>query len=496
MPSPAFNDAELVHASLAGNRGAFEKIVARYQSLICSLAYSATGSLDRSEDLAQDTFVVAWQRLSVLREPEKLRAWLCGIARNLISNSQRHASREPAQLAGPIDPVHELTALEPTPPEQAVSREEEAILWRALEKIPETYREPLVLYYRGHHSVEDVARELELSEDAVKQRLARGRVILHEQVLAFVEGTLERSRPSHTFMLGVMSALPALGTGLVATVGGTTVQGAAGAKTTTWLGPLATILTAQVLWFVSSIAFVAGLGGFVGWQISHPAPSPAERRWILWFWRLLVCGMIVFLLPVLLGDGFWRSHRQYAGVFTFWLGLLYVVPGVPLVLWAMENHRRIRKGKTTTEPARLASTSSIRPWVATATIGAAGLFVLGLFGSHWYDKIKPDEAWGIIAAHPGADICIRELETGDRLIDIVVSEKNKPARYYGPLNESTYSLLQKSGIRYQTRVQGRDYEILGWPGRRLGFVAVLILGAGSVILCRRNGRLKTVSGII
>jgi len=80
------NDADLVAASLSGNRDAFGQIVARYQSLVCSLAYSATGSLSQSEDLAQDTFVTAWKRLRDLREPEKLRAWLCGIARNLINN--------------------------------------------------------------------------------------------------------------------------------------------------------------------------------------------------------------------------------------------------------------------------------------------------------------------------------------------------------------------------------------------------------------------------
>ena len=51
------SDSELVTRSLAGNRDAFGWIVARYQSLLCSLAYSATGSLNQSEDLAQETFI-------------------------------------------------------------------------------------------------------------------------------------------------------------------------------------------------------------------------------------------------------------------------------------------------------------------------------------------------------------------------------------------------------------------------------------------------------
>src|SRR5512136_2226939 len=84
-----WDDAGLVHASLAGNREAFGQIVSRYQSLVCSLAYSATGSLSQSEDLAQETSLAAWKHLAELREPAKLRAWLCGMARNLINNSLR-----------------------------------------------------------------------------------------------------------------------------------------------------------------------------------------------------------------------------------------------------------------------------------------------------------------------------------------------------------------------------------------------------------------------
>ena len=59
METITFSDADLVAESLAGDRDAFGQIVARYQSLICSLAYSATGSLPRSEDLAQETFLAA-----------------------------------------------------------------------------------------------------------------------------------------------------------------------------------------------------------------------------------------------------------------------------------------------------------------------------------------------------------------------------------------------------------------------------------------------------
>jgi DNA-directed RNA polymerase specialized sigma24 family protein len=68
------DDAELVALSLNGNREAFARIVMRYQSLICSLAYSATGSFSRSEGVAQEAFLTAWKELPKLREPARLRA--------------------------------------------------------------------------------------------------------------------------------------------------------------------------------------------------------------------------------------------------------------------------------------------------------------------------------------------------------------------------------------------------------------------------------------
>src|SRR5208283_1387575 len=204
-----FNDAELVGESLAGNRDAFGRIVSRYQSLICSLAYSATGRLGESEDLAQETFITAWKHLSHLRKRDKLCAWLCGIARNRINNFLRREGREPIREAEPLENVPESRAPEPLPIEHAISREEEAILWRSLERIPEIYREPLVLFYREHQSIGAVAEELDLTEDTVKQRLSRGRKMLHEQVLAFVESTLRRTAPSQAFASAVLAALPA-----------------------------------------------------------------------------------------------------------------------------------------------------------------------------------------------------------------------------------------------------------------------------------------------
>ena len=87
------------------------------------------------------------------------------------------------------------------PTEHAIGKEEEAILWRSLEQIPETYREPLVLFYREHQSLERVAAILELSEETARQRLSRGRKLLQERVVAFVEGAWNKPRLARLFTL-------------------------------------------------------------------------------------------------------------------------------------------------------------------------------------------------------------------------------------------------------------------------------------------------------
>src|SRR3974390_993479 len=131
--STSFSDPELVTLSLAGDRDAFGFIVTRYQTMICSLAYSATGSLSQSEDLAQETFVTAWKQLADLREPEKLRAWLCRISRNLTYDVLRREGREPVHKAKSLEDIEEAPALDPLPSDSVISREEEAILWRLIE---------------------------------------------------------------------------------------------------------------------------------------------------------------------------------------------------------------------------------------------------------------------------------------------------------------------------------------------------------------------------
>ena len=334
------SDAVLVNESLTGNREAFGQIVARYQTLLCSLAYSGTGSLNQSEDLAQDTFIAAWKQLAGLREPQKLRSWLCGILRNLTFDALKRQGREPSHGGERLEEISETHSLEPLPTEQAISNEEMALLWRSLERIPEIYREPLVLFYRQHQSVQAVARNLELSEDAVKQRLSRGRKFLQEQVLAFIEGALEKTNPGKTFTLEVLSALPAVSLpSKIAMFGATAAKGTVSAKAAGAMGMFNAGFTTLAVFF----------GNYVGYRMSlDTAHSDEERRHIKAAYGVVVKFVVffffAFLALILWAWRYQKNHMMMFGLLVIGLIVVYILTTFVVVLTTLGGRRRYLAG--------------------------------------------------------------------------------------------------------------------------------------------------------
>lgn len=290
-------DAQLVQLGVQGDRDAFGRLVARYQSPVCALAYSACGNISQSEDLAQETFITAWHKLRDLREPEKFKFWLFGIARNLINNAARKQTRNPLTAAAPLDEELTVPAPAPNPAGHAISKEEEEILWRSLEHIPETYREPLVLFYREHQSIEQVAATLELSEEAARQRLSRGRKLLQEQVLAFVEGALARTNPGQAFTFAIMASLPvAAVSARAATMGTTAAKGGAIAKGAGLAGIITSILTPLLMFW-----------GMWRWYRKFAKVARAAELKIL---RLYFLGIILSVVGMVLVMSFLQDHAR------------------------------------------------------------------------------------------------------------------------------------------------------------------------------------------
>jgi RNA polymerase sigma factor (sigma-70 family) len=329
MTPPA--DLDLLNRTAQGDREAFGELVARHQSLVCAVAYSIVGDLAGSEDVAQEAFVAAWKQLGQLHDLTKFKSWLCGITRNLAFLAVRREHK-----SEPLDARSSPADAQPTPEERAVTREEQALVWSALEALPETYREPLILFYRDEESVARVADALELSQDAVKQRLARGREMLRVEVAATVEKALRRSGPGAIFTLAVLGALPGVG---AASASAATI-GAAGKAA----GPLATAAVNAGLTgaLVGSLGGIAGgsLGAWASWKTAR-----YQRERDLYRTSLIIyaVGLVIFLLPfVAMGLG-WKpwawGMTTYAIGFAIWMTVFFGASGV----WIWYLIRRWRK---------------------------------------------------------------------------------------------------------------------------------------------------------
>jgi lipopolysaccharide/colanic/teichoic acid biosynthesis glycosyltransferase len=391
------------------------------------------------------------------------------------------------------------------PVEYTISQEEQAILWRSLEKIPATYREPLVLFYREHQSVEAVAEELELSVDTVHQRLSRGRKLLQEQVLAFVEGALKRTSPGKTFTLGVIAALPlAATTAKAATAGAAVAKGGALAKAT----GLATLFQTALKFFLPVGTFIS-LGGWLGYKMGGDAgQSPSQRQSVARFWNILAGSLILFVfLPVLLAIPLmllFGSKENFLVAFRLWLDVLFVVVVAAFGFWLWQR-RKSRRQEAAVVGGKV---KRLFLWsLALATILAGAFLALAMSDSNWkIDRIPSAQAQKIITSK-GRDaefFVMRSFyhsafKQSDQYYDdlwIKFQEDGKVCKFVTSADAATLALLAQQGINCPTYVQGRDFGVFGWQGRLLMPLLLLILAAGTASLLTISLKNKTKTPIM
>jgi len=230
------NEIELLKSSLKGDNASFEAIVKKYQSFICAITFSATGDVGKSEVLAQETFISAWKDLAQLKDLNKFQSWLSSIARNVIKNSFRSQKQDLISKTTSIDQLKDAGTDDSGPVETVITKEQQDVVRQALTQIPEQYREPLVLFYRQEQSVKKVSQQLNLSEEAIKQRLSRVRKLLKKQFAAMVETTIARTGPGKAFTAAVS-----------ASIAGIVVKGSGIASATLMSGITAKIITAAAI---------------------------------------------------------------------------------------------------------------------------------------------------------------------------------------------------------------------------------------------------------
>ena len=268
------SEIELLKRCLKGNSRAFEVIVAKYQELICAITFSGTTNIQQSEELAHQTFINAWKNLSQLENPAKFRAWLCTIARNNIRDFLNKNKRDIIAGAKPMENINDTTADEAGPLESAIKKEHEELVSDAIRRIPEQYREPLVLYYRQQQSVKQVALSLDLSQDVVRQRLHRGRKMIKEKLSSIVEQTLSATGPKKAFTTAVIASIAGMAiksSGVAATA--SIVAGTSTTGTTTGVAAIMSGVTGKIITAVAVAAI--GVGAVVTYrQVTKSEQGP------------------------------------------------------------------------------------------------------------------------------------------------------------------------------------------------------------------------------
>lgn len=493
IPPAELDDARLVADSLQGNREAFRGIVQRYQNLISSLAFSATANISQSEDIAQETFVTAWKQLGHLREPGKLRPWLCRIARFIISKQFRQLRHEPAFEAESVEALDRCPSDEPLPPDRVISQEEKAILWRAIERVPEIYRETLVLYYREHQSLEAVAQGLDLTEDAARQRLFRGRKFLEEQFLELVAGALEETRPDKMFTASVIAALPAVmatakAAGLTATAG----KGGSMAKVA-GLGTLGSFLSAGAVFLFSLFGVFSLAGRWIGRRMGLACrQSLSARKRTIQFWRTLAIGFATLTV----WPWFVPSSALHARPWLFDLGgwsisAFYWLVVIALAVWSWQRRRDARQPQPDALEPTAGADRSYNTWVTLGMLGPACITALFLYScffsnSPWSQKpVSAEEAQRLIAKRADASFVVFQYRDGSKELSIRTPDDQR-IPLATPLTTNLIAALAAKGIRYETLVENQDFHnggVRGW----LVFLCALITAAGTVLLLRRPG---------
>ena len=179
----ALHDAELIQRTLEGDESAFGFLVDKYKGSVHALAYRKLGDFHTAEEITQDTFLKAYQKLSTLKDPGRFPGWLYVIAARCCISWFRQ-NRLPTESFDNVE--GEVNTQSWTKYTDARLREE---VHDALESLPESERTVLTLYYMAGMTSEEIGRFIGTSCGAIRDRLYRARMRLKEE-LTMIEETL------------------------------------------------------------------------------------------------------------------------------------------------------------------------------------------------------------------------------------------------------------------------------------------------------------------
>lgn len=178
------SDVELIQRTLEGDETAFGFLVDKYKGAVHALAYRKLGDFQLAEEIAQDTFLAAYQKLGTLRNHSHFPGWLYVIASRCCLMWQRK-KRPQVHFIGEMK-TGEMDSLAQT---RHAEKQTHQQLRDALESLPESERTVLTLHYFGGMSGKEIAQFIGTSPGAVLNRLYRARARLKEEIMPIIRAT-------------------------------------------------------------------------------------------------------------------------------------------------------------------------------------------------------------------------------------------------------------------------------------------------------------------
>ncbi len=194
VTEPAVSEElQLVHAAKAGDMGAFEELIRRYDRNVFRIAQHITQNREDAEDVVQEAFLKAYQNLERFQENSKFYTWLVRIAVNeALMKLRRRRTGKMVSLDEEIDTGEDTVTREvadwaPNPEQLYDQAEWKDILERTIQGLPASFRTVFVLRDVEGLSTEETAEALNLSVPAVKSRLLRARLQLRDRLAKYMK---------------------------------------------------------------------------------------------------------------------------------------------------------------------------------------------------------------------------------------------------------------------------------------------------------------------
>ncbi len=160
-----------------GDREAFRILIERYEGMVFDLAHQYANMPEDAEDLAQDAFARAYQRIEDLENPDRFSSWLYGIALNRCRDYAKNVRRDTHAFSHTEEHDHAdaLPQNGRAQDEELMAEEQGDQLWAALDELSSTYATPFLLKYRDGMTYKAMSKRMDVSVSALKVRVHRAR---------------------------------------------------------------------------------------------------------------------------------------------------------------------------------------------------------------------------------------------------------------------------------------------------------------------------------